>query len=187
MMHKRRIALFFGSFNPIHIGHYEIMRYILAHCDADEVRLVVTPFNPSGKKDLTDAFERLACARAAIARSGLPVVVSDVEFHLEEPTYTIRTLEYLDSQEQECQHILVIGADNLSSLDRWYRYGDLINKYEIWVYPREGYDLEALCDKYNGMSTLGKIMPLVGELQDISSTRIREGEKAGEDMSRWRL
>lgn len=186
-MDRRRVALFFGSFNPIHIGHYEIMRHIIAHCDADEVRLIVTPKNPFGKKDLADAGERLAAARAAIAKSGLNVLVSDVEFHLPEPTYTIQTLEYLDRSEPQCEHILVIGADNLASLDKWYRYQDLIDNYGIWVYPRLGFELEALCDKYNGISKLKKIMPLVGELHNVSSTEIREGEKAGRDMSGLRM
>lgn len=186
-MDRRRVALFFGSFNPIHIGHYEIMRYIIEHCDAQEVRLIVTPRNPFGKKDLADAGERLVAARAAIAKSGLNVLVSDVEFHLPEPTYTIQTLEYLDRSEPQCEHILVIGADNLASLDRWYRYQDLIDNYEIWVYPRIGFELEALCDRYNAVSGLKKIMPLVGELHNVSSTEIREGEKAGRDMSGLRL
>ena len=90
---ERRAALFFGSFNPIHRGHYEIMRFILGHCDADEVRLIVTPKNPFGKKDLADAWERLASARKAVEEHGLPVTVSDVEFNLSEPNYTINTLE----------------------------------------------------------------------------------------------
>lgn len=186
-MAKRRVALFFGSFNPIHVGHYEIMRFIMAHCDADEVRLIVTPKNPYGKKDLADASERLVAARAAMLKSGLRVTVSDVEFHLPEPTYTIQTLEHLDAVEPDCEHILVIGADNLAILDKWHRYRDLIDNYEIWVYPRTGYELEKLCDEHNAVSGLKKIMPLVGELHNVSSTEIREGEKAGLDMSRWRI
>lgn len=184
---KRRVALFFGSFNPIHKGHYEIMRYILEHCDADEVRLIVTPKNPFGKKDLADAAERLVAARKAITASGLPVLVSDVEFHLPEPNYTINSLEYLDRNEPDYQHILVIGADNLACLDRWYRYQDLIDNFEIWVYPREGFKLEELCDLHNSRSSKKMIMPLVGPLHNVSSTEIREGEKAGRDMSHLRL
>ena len=187
MDRKRKVALFFGSFNPIHVGHYEIMRYILEHCDADEVRLIVTPRNPVGKKDLADATERLVAAREAIAKSGLKVLVSDVEFHLDEPTYTIKTLEYLDRTEPLYEHVLVIGADNLAILDKWYRYQDLIDRYEIWVYPRIGYELEQLCDKYNEVSSLKKILPLVGDLHNVSSTEIREGEKAGKDMSHLRI
>lgn len=163
------------------------MRYILGHCDADEVQLIVTPKNPFGKKDLADAKERLLSAKEAIASHKLPVLVSDVEFQLPEPTYTINTLEYLDKTEPDCQHILVIGADNLACLDRWYRYQELIDNYEIWVYPRDGFDLKTLCDLHNSHSSRKMIIPLIAPLHNVSSTEIREGEKAGKDMSHLRL
>lgn len=163
------------------------MRYILSHCDADEVRLIVTPKNPFGKKDLADAAERLASARKAVAARGLPVIVSDIEFHLPEPNYTINTLELLEKNETGCQHILVIGADNLACLEKWHRYQDLINNFEIWVYPRDGFNLEELCDLHNSHSSKKMILPLVGPLHNVSSTEIREGEKAGKDMSHLRM
>jgi len=163
------------------------MRYILAHCDADEVRLIVTPKNPFGKKDLADAAERLASARKAVASRGLPVIVSDIEFQLTEPNYTINTLELLEKNEPECQHILVIGADNLACLEKWHRYQDLIDNFEIWVYPREGFNLEELCDLHNSNSSKKMILPLVGPLHNVSSTEIREGEKEGKDMSHLRM
>ena len=184
---RRRVALFFGSFNPLHVGHYEIMRHVLANGDADELRLIVTPKNPSGKADLADANVRLENARRAIRKRRLNVTVSDVEFHLPEPTYTIQTLEYLDETEPDAQHILVIGADNLASLSRWYRYQDLIDKYEIWVYPRAGVDLESECARHNAASTLKRIIPLDGPLWDISSTRIRQAERSGADMTAWKM
>ena len=184
---RRRVALFFGSFNPLHVGHYEIMRYVLANGDADELRIVVTPKNPSGKANLADANVRLENARRAIRRRHLNVTVSDVEFHLPEPTYTIQTLEYLDQAEPDTQHILVIGADCLASLQRWYRYQDLIDNYEIWVYPRAGVDLESECARHNAASTLKRIIPLDGPLWDISSTRIRQAELSGVDVSAWKM
>lgn len=180
---QRRVALFFGSFNPIHKGHYAIAKYLLERTDADEVRLVVTPRNPFGKKDLADAQERLEAVREAMTRTGLAVAVSDVEFHLPEPNYTLRTLEYLDGAEPDCQHILVMGADNLVRLDRWYGYQKLIDNYEIWVYPRPGYPFEELCAEHAARSANPRIRPLSGALYNLSSTEIREGEKAGRDMS----
>ena len=180
---QRRAALFFGSFNPIHKGHYAIAKYLLERTDADEVRLIVTPRNPFGKKDLADARQRLDTVREAMTRTGLAVTVSDVEFHLPEPNYTLRTLEYLDQQEPDCQHILVIGADNLVHLDQWYGYQELIDRYEIWVYPRPGFPLEELCAPHIARSANPRIRPLVGQLYNLSSTEIREGEKAGRDMS----
>ncbi|MBQ7639569.1 MAG: nicotinate (nicotinamide) nucleotide adenylyltransferase [Bacteroidales bacterium] len=184
---SRRVALFFGSFNPIHKGHYAIAKYLTERTDADEVWLVVTPHNPLGKKDLADAKQRLSAARNAMRRTSLAVTVSDVEFHLPEPTYTLRTLEYLDAEDPKSQHILVIGADNLATLDRWYGYQQLIDRYEIWVYPRLGFALEALCKLHNSRSANPRIRPLSGVLYNLSSTEIREGEKAGLDMSSLRM
>ena len=183
---KRQVALLFGSFNPIHTGHCAIVRFLLEQTEADEVRLVVTPRNPLGKKDLADAHLRLETAREAIARLGLKATVSDIEFHLPEPSYTLRTLEYLDRSEPESEHILVIGADNLERLERWYGFETLVERYQIWVYPRTGTDLEALCARYNAGGAARRIRALSGARFDISSTEIREGEKAGKDMSRWR-
>ena len=180
---QRRVALFFGSFNPIHKGHYAIAKYLLERTDADEVRLIVTPRNPFGKKDLADAQDRLETVREAMTRTGLAVTVSDVEFHLPEPNYSLRTLEYLDAQEPDCQHILVMGADNLERLDRWYGYQTLIDNYEIWVYPRPGFPIEELCAQHNARSANPRMHPLQGDLYNLSSTEIREGEKAGRDMS----
>ena len=180
---KPRIALFFGSFNPIHKGHYAIAKYLVERTDADEVRLIVTPRNPLGKKDLADARQRLETVREVMARTALDVTVSDVEFHLPEPNYTLRTLEYLDEEEPGCQHILVIGADNLANLERWYGYQTLIDRYEIWVYPRSGFPMEEFCARHNARSAQPRIRPLSGDLHNLSSTEIREGEKAGFDMS----
>lgn len=184
---KRRVALFFGSFNPIHKGHYAIAKFLLERTDADEVRLVVTPRNPFGKKDLADAEQRLKAAQEAMTRTGLAVTVSDVEFHLPEPNYTLRTLDYLDTEETDCEHILVMGADNLAHLDRWYGYQELIDRYEIWVYPRIGFPLKRLCKEHNARSHNPRIRPLTGKLHNLSSTEIREGEKVGKDMSDKRL
>ena len=183
---KRRVALFFGSFNPIHKGHYAIAKYLLERTDADEVRLVVTPRNPFGKKDLSDARLRLETVREAMVRTGLAVTVSDVEFHLPEPNYTLLTLEHLDLQEPDCEHILVIGADNLEQFDRWYGYRELIARYEIWVYPRTGYPVEELIARFTACSPLSRIRLLVGDLYNLSSTEIREGERIGLDMSRMK-
>ena len=178
----RRVALFFGSFNPIHKGHYAIAKYLLERTDADEVRMVVTPRNPFGKKDLADARQRLETVREAMLRTGLAVTVSDVEFHLPEPNYTLRTLEYLDAQEPDCEHILVIGADNLEQFGRWYGYQELIARYEIWVYPRPGYPAEESVSRYAACSPTSRIRLLKGRLHNLSSTEIREGEKAGRNM-----
>lgn len=182
---KKRVALFFGSFNPMHRGHLEILRYLKEQTDADEVRVVVSPQNPMKQKNFSK-HKRLRDVKAAIARSGLDVKVSDVEYHLQEPLYTINTLRYLREKEPVCHHILVIGADNLTILSNWYRYQELIDEFEIWVYPRRGVDAQTLCEEHNSRSAIRGIRLLEGKLHNISSTEIREAESSGKDMSAWK-
>ncbi|HPB88555.1 MAG TPA: nicotinate (nicotinamide) nucleotide adenylyltransferase [Bacteroidales bacterium] len=182
---QKRVALFFGSFAPMHIGHLEILRYLKEHTEADEVRVVVSPQNPMKRKNYSKS-ARLKNVKAAIARSGLDVKVSDVEYHLPEPLYTINTLRYLREKEPSCRHIMVIGADNLTILSRWYRYQELIDEFEIWVYPRKGVDARALCEEHNSRSAIKGIRLLEGRLHNISSTEIRNAELSGKDMSAWK-
>lgn len=109
---KPVVALLFGSFNPIHEGHLAILQYLVDHTPAAEVRLVVSPQSPfkAGQGLVDNALERLEGARQAVAEAGLPVVVSDVEFHLPEPWYTIDTLRFLQAQEPEKEFVLVMEA-----------------------------------------------------------------------------
>jgi guanylate kinase len=182
---QKKVALFFGTFNPMHTGHLEILRYLKEHTEADEVRVVVSPQNPMKQKNHSKR-ARLKNVKEAIARSGLDVTVSDVEYYLQEPLYTINTLRYLREKEPACRHILVIGADNLTILSRWYRYRELIDEFEIWVYPREGVDAGSLSEEHNRLSDLKGIRVLEGRLHNISSTEIRRAELSGKDMSAWK-
>ena len=184
---KKRAALYFGSFNPLHKGHLQVMRHIVDNGLADSLRLVVTPETPFGKSDLAAPSARLAEARRAVAENSLPVEVSDMEFTMPKPNYTINTLERFSLMEPDAEHILVIGADCLEGLCKWHRAADIINRYPILVYPREGSDMEGLCAKISAEYRLARITPLDAPLCNISSTRIREGEKAGEDMGAWRV
>jgi len=113
---KRKVALFFGSFNPMHNGHLAILRYISEHTNADEVRIVVSPENPFKKGNMATADERLENVTKVIKASGLNIVVSDVEYHLDPPLYTINTLRYLEKMEPDCQHIMIIGGGSMGSL-----------------------------------------------------------------------
>ena len=116
---KPKVALLFGSFNPLHEGHLAILRYLAEHRLADELRLVVSPQSPfkQGQGLLDNAHERLDAARAAVAQTGLPVAVSDVEFDLPEPRYTIDTLRHLARTEPGREFVLVMGGDNITSLE----------------------------------------------------------------------
>lgn len=185
--HKSKVALFFGSFNPIHKGHYAILKYLCNCGYFESVRIIVSPQNPLKSPLSTSKEERLKEVSEAIARCGLNVEISDVEFHIRRPLYTIKTLRYLRIHEPENEHILIIGSDNLAILDKWHKWEELINEFEIWVYPRDGFDSQALCDKYNEISSLKKIRLIDSQLCNISSTMIREGEAKGEDMSKLKL
>jgi len=184
---KRKVALFFGSFNPMHNGHLAILRYISEHTNADEVRIVVSPENPFKKGNMATADERLENVTKVIKASGLNIVVSDVEYHLDPPLYTINTLRYLEKMEPDCQHIMIIGGDNLASLERWCCGTEIIEEFEVWVYPRPGFDSRALLADLATRYNIYKIRVLhKAELYDISSTMIREGEKEGKDMSAYK-
>lgn len=181
---KPVVALLFGSFNPIHEGHLAILRYLTEHTKADEVRLVVSPQSPfkQGQGLVDNAAERLAGARQAVAEAGLPVAVSDVEFHLPEPWYTIDTLRFLEDQEPDKQFVLVMGGDNIASLERWHQGPEILRDFEIWVYPRPGYDAASAVDRLNASGKC-KGITLFSEApqNDISSTRIREQRKGRSD------
>ena len=176
-----RVALYFGSFNPLHIGHMAICHYLTDNNEVDQVRLVVSPQNPlkESNQRLSGSI-RLEQTRKAASKMGNQIVVSDIEFSLPEPLYTIKTLRKLSELEPENTFILVIGADNLSIIEQWNSWRELLDEYEVWVYPRSGFSGKELCQKY-GVRLLDS--PII----DVSSTQIREGEAAGEDLSALKL
>ena len=174
---KPLVALLFGSFNPIHAGHLAILRYLCEKTEAAQVRLVVSPQSPfkQGQGLLDNARERLEAARAAVAREGLPVEVSDVEFPLPEPRYTIDTLRHLQKTEPDKRFVLVMGGDNVASVDRWHEGDAILRDFEIWVYPRPGYDAQAAVDRLNARKHVKGVRLFAdAPLYDISSTDIRK-------------
>ena len=166
-------AIYSGSFNPLHIGHLEILRHLVR--DFDRVLLVVSPRNPlKSTATASDAQARLEAARKAVARHPEllgKVEVSDIEFRLGEPNYTIRTLEALKSEYPESELWLIIGGDQLSDFRRWKDY------------PRKGYDLPALADDLQNENPAYRIRLMDMPLVNISSTQIREALSRGEDLS----
>lgn len=171
-----KVALLFGSFNPIHEGHMAILRYLVEESPADEVRLVVSPQSPfkKGRGLLSNARKRLKAARKAVAEAGLPVSVSDVEFSMPEPRYTIDTLHLLQEKEPDNEFVLVMGADNLLSLENWRCGDEILREFEVWVYPRPGSDARSVADRLNAMPDCkGVTLFEDAPLYDISSTEIR--------------
>ena len=182
-------ALFFGSFNPIHFGHLNIARFLLEQCDIDQVRLIVSPKNPlKDASIIADPTERLAQTTKEVSELPLSeelkakIAVSDVEFHLPPPLYTINTLHHIREEEPENEHILIIGGDNIRIIEKWYKWDELLHEFEVWVYPRGGIDDSQLCEQYDSMPKTKKVRYLSNApLYNISSTEIRNStRKAGD-------
>ncbi len=177
-----KIGLYFGSFNPVHIGHMAIAGYMTEFAGLDQVWFVVSPHNPLKKKEtLLADHNRLYMVQLAIGDNPR-LKTSDIEFRLPVPSYTIDTLTYLGEKNPKNEFCLVMGEDNLYSLHKWKNVNELINKYQIYVYPRPDAVKPAspLLDK---ILSAGIINYVKAPLMEISSTFIRDGIKNRKDMS----
>lgn len=131
-----KIGLFFGSFNPIHIGHLIIGNIMAETTDLDKVWFVVSPQNPfKPSKGLLHEFDRYDMVRAAVYDS-YKLEVSDIEFHLPKPSYTIHTLVHLKDKHPDKDFKVIIGEDNLTSFKKWKNYEIILQDYGLYVYPR---------------------------------------------------
>lgn len=172
---KVKIGIFGGSFNPPHIGHLAIANYICEFDDIDEVWFMVTPHNPlKEESELMNNEFRLNLLRLAI--DGYPKFkVSDFEFSLPRPSYTINTLNKLKEIYPDKEFSLIIGADNWQLFNKWKDSDKIIESFKIVVYPREGYNIERDKLPENVKITDAPII-------EVSSTFIRESFKEGKDM-----
>jgi nicotinate-nucleotide adenylyltransferase len=131
-----KIGLYFGTFNPIHVGHLIIANYMADFTDLDQVWLVVSPHNPLKEKStLLSDFHRLALVKVAIDNNP-KLRASDVEFKLPQPTYTTTTLAYLKEQYPTHQFSIIMGEDNLRTLHKWRNFEHILKNHTIYVYPR---------------------------------------------------
>jgi len=170
-----KTGLFFGSFNPIHIGHLIIAGYMANYTDVDEVWLVVSPQNPlKTNKGLADMYDRLEMARLA-TEPAEKIRVSDIEFKLPQPSYTVDTLAHLQEKYPAKEFVLIMGADNLVSLKKWKNYEVLLKNYKIYVYPRPGTDLS---EWENHPSITLTATPQM----EISSTFVRQSLKENKNI-----
>ncbi len=131
-----KIGLYFGTYNPIHVGHLVIANYMVDYTDLDQVWMVVSPHNPlKDKSTLLADFHRLSLVREAILDNP-KLKASDVEFHLPKPSYTITTLTYLIEKYPTYEFALIMGEDNLRTFHKWYNHEKLLSAHHIYVYPR---------------------------------------------------
>lgn len=180
-----KIAVYSGSFYPLHIGHQSIMEYLTCSRDFDWVYLIVSPQSPfKDPSNVLTGRERYDAAVEAVCRHPeIRVWVDDIELLMPPPHYTIRTLEALKEREPENDFTLVVGADNLDCFRGWFQYERILLEFGIAVCPREGYDMEALRDDLLAENPAYRIELLDAPVVTISSTQIREAMKKGADVS----
>ena len=162
-----RIALYMGSFNPIHNGHLALAKHIVLSNEDDELWFVVSPNNPlKDQNELLDEHIRLEMTVLAIEQNN-KLKVSDIEFGMPLPSYSIDTLRKLKNEFPQHTFVLLIGSDNALVFDKWKDHEQLLAEFEVLVYPRRGYDFEAVQSLYPTMRKLNT------PYYDISSTQIR--------------
>ncbi len=174
----KKIGLFFGSFNPVHIGHLILANYILENTDMEELWFVVSPQNPfKDKKSLLKDHNRLDMVQAAL-KNYPKMRASNIEFSLPKPSYTIDTLAYLHEKFPDYTFALIMGEDNLGSLAKWKNADTLVNRHQIIVYPRifsgEKKDSEYL--QHENISIVNA--PII----ELSATEIRNMIKEGKNV-----
>lgn len=161
-----KIGLFFGSFNPIHIGHLIIANHMATQTDLQKVWLVVSPQNPlKPKKTLARDHDRLHLVRLGIGDNPL-LEASNIEFSLPKPSYTVDTLAVLKEKYPQHEFALIMGGDNIASLHLWKNYEQILAEYDIYVYKRPSYDLGALAGH-------PRLNICEAPMLDISATYIR--------------
>jgi nicotinate-nucleotide adenylyltransferase len=174
-----QVALYFGSFNPIHLGHQKLAEYLIDNLFADEVWFVISPCNPLKKEsDLIDEYIRLDMLMLAIYHQP-KFKASDIEYTMPIPSYTIDTLHKLTSQFSDHQFELIIGSDNALIFDQWKNPFQILNEFPVLVYPRHGYDFSEVADKYPQMKLLNT------PYYDISSSLIRDFIAQKKKVSQW--
>jgi len=174
-----RIGLYFGSFNPPHVGHTIVAEHMLDTMAADEIWLVISPQSPfKQNSDLLEEGARLSLVKRAL--DGHPKIKAcTFEFDLPKPSYTVDTMREMSAKHPEEQFFLIMGSDNIQGLRGWKEHQELVDKYEIAVYPRPGYELEPqLLLELGGRITLSEAPQIA-----LSSTAIRKAIADEKDCS----
>jgi nicotinate-nucleotide adenylyltransferase len=169
-----KIGLYFGSFNPIHVGHLIIANFMAYNTGLEQVWLVVSPQNPlKSGGSLLNEYDRLYLVQMAIENEPR-LKVSNIEFSLPNPSFTIDTMTYLEEKYPEHEFSIIMGSDSLENLPRWKNYEQLLARFPVFVYIRPGHEAKKYPDS--------QITICEAPLLDISSSRIRKMIKAGKSV-----
>ena len=172
-----KIGLYFGTFNPIHVGHLTIANHMAEYSDLDQVWFVVTPHSPFKKKSsLLDNNHRFQMVDRAVEEYP-KLRASDIEFNLPQPNYTINTLIYLEEKYPDYEFALIMGEDNLKSFHKWRNYELILERHHIYVYPRIS-DVTTATRFDNHL----KIHAIDAPIMELSSTFIRNAIKEGKNI-----
>lgn len=172
-----KIGLYFGTFNPIHVGHLIIANFLVENSDLDQVWMVITPHNPLKKKaGLLADYHRLQMVH--LATEGYErILPSDIEFKLPQPNYTVNTLAHLKEKYPKHEFSLIMGEDNLKSLKKWKNYETILENYQLYVYPRISED-----EVPEDLANHPKIIKVAAPIIELSSTFIRNSIKEGKNI-----
>lgn len=172
-----KIGLYFGTFNPIHVGHMIIANHLAEQTHLEQIWMVVTPHNPHKQKStLLDDYQRLHLVR--LATEDYPKIKpSDIEFKLPQPNYTVNTLAHLMERYPQHEFSLLMGEDNLKSFHKWKNYEYILNHHDIYVYPRVSKE-----EENEGLKGHPRIHHVAAPIIEISSTFIREQIKAKKNI-----
>ena len=174
---KKKVGLFFGTFNPIHIGHLTIANHMVEYSDLDQVWFVVTPHSPFKKKNsLLDNNHRYQMVDRAVENYP-KLKASDIEFNLTQPNYTINTLVHLEEKYPDLEFALIMGEDNLKGFHKWKNYEIILDGYTLYIYPRIS---EGTVE--NKFSNHKKIQRIDAPIMELSSTFIRKAIKEGKNI-----
>lgn len=184
----KKVGLYFGSFNPVHVGHLAIASFMVQNSDLDEIWMVVSPQNPHKKKaSLLEDYHRMALMKIAL-EDDLKIKASDIEFGLPVPSYTSKTLAHLEEAYPDYSFALIMGEDNIRTLHKWYNYEHILNNYKIYVYPRPlvSDEIEAYQSQDKGRDEVvnhANVAWVKGvPVMHISSSFIRAAIKEGKDV-----
>jgi nicotinate-nucleotide adenylyltransferase len=178
MLTSHKTGLFFGSFNPIHTGHLILANYFAEFTDLKEVWFVISPQNPFKTKESLLAYNHRYYMTNLAVEDNPRFKAMDIEFKLPQPSFTIDTLTYLQEKYPEREFVLLMGSDQMAGFNRWKNYEQILEYFEVYLYPRPGADLGEFANH-------PKIKLTEGPLLEISSSFIRNAIKNKKDVRYW--